>query len=341
MNYIYSTGNEVVDSLRGINFTGNIIPQNWYKTITNEKGKPDLTAIVILADVLYWYRPSVIRSEETGEEIGLKKKFSDDDYLQRSYSQIERQFGLSKRSARNAVVRLEQYGLVKRVTKNFIASNGIPLNNVMFLELNVPKLLEITFPDLYPKSNKNSYKGEIESNFDVTNKREIPLQQQRELPQIKERSDYKISGTNTKITTNITTEKTTKELNMLGLASNHSYPSTKEIEKKIKYNIAYDVLKKDKRIDENNLRDIFSIMIDVFNQKSGTIHVNSVPYDIEQVQSKFLEINQYHFEFVLKSFAGVKNEIRNIRAYIITALYNAPSTMDLNYFNKLKVDSYY
>lgn len=116
LNYIYSTGNEIVDSLRGINFTGNIIPQNWYKTITNEKGKPDLPAIVILADILYWYRPSIVRSEETGEEVRLKKKFTDNDYLQRSYGQLEKQFGLSKRSARNAVVRLEQCGVIERIT---------------------------------------------------------------------------------------------------------------------------------------------------------------------------------------------------------------------------------
>ena len=41
LSYIYSTGNEIVDSLKNISFTGNIIPQNWYKTITSEKGKPD------------------------------------------------------------------------------------------------------------------------------------------------------------------------------------------------------------------------------------------------------------------------------------------------------------
>lgn len=74
MAYVYSSGNAIVDSLRGIEFTGNIIPTNWYKTITNDKGKPDLTAIVILADILYWYRPSIVRTDGLTQEEYLRKK---------------------------------------------------------------------------------------------------------------------------------------------------------------------------------------------------------------------------------------------------------------------------
>ena len=141
--YVYSSGNAIVDSLRGIEFTGNIIPTNWYKTITNDKGKPDLTAIVILADILYWYRPSIVRTDGLTQEEYLRKKFKDSDYLQRNYSQIETQFGISKRSERNAVVRLENIGVIERKTKNIISKGGTPLNNVMYLKLNVPKLLEL------------------------------------------------------------------------------------------------------------------------------------------------------------------------------------------------------
>ena len=57
MKEIYTTGNEIVDANATLNFTGNIIPQAWYKTIIKDSGKPHLTAIVILADIVYWYRP--------------------------------------------------------------------------------------------------------------------------------------------------------------------------------------------------------------------------------------------------------------------------------------------
>lgn len=58
MGYLTS-GNEIVDAMGSINISGNIIPAVWYRTITKENGKPYLLAIVILADIVYWYRPSV------------------------------------------------------------------------------------------------------------------------------------------------------------------------------------------------------------------------------------------------------------------------------------------
>lgn len=340
LNYIYSTGNEIVDSLRGINFTGNIIPQNWYKTITNEKGKPDLPAIVILADILYWYRPSIVRSEETGEEVGLKKKFSDNDYLQRSYGQLEKQFGLSKRSARNAVVRLEQCGVIERITRNFLAANGTPLNNVMFLKLNVPRLLEMTFPEIYPVKDKNSSRVQNSNNFDITNKSESPNQKERDTPLIKDRLHSNIGETYTKSTTETNSKIISKDSNLINGESYRVYPSIKEIKEIIKQNISYDILMTDKRIDRNNLKEILSIMVDVFNQQSGTVKVNSTPYDIELVKERFLEINQFHIEYVLESLKDFKIEIRNIRSYLITSIYNAPMTMEFNYSNRFKLEQY-
>ena len=48
---IYSTGNVIVDEYAKLSITGNIIPQMWYRTIVRDSGKPNLTAIVILADI--------------------------------------------------------------------------------------------------------------------------------------------------------------------------------------------------------------------------------------------------------------------------------------------------
>lgn len=336
LNYIYSTGNEIVDSLRGINITGNIIPQNWYKTITNEKGKPDLPAIVILADILYWYRPSIVRSEETGEEVGLKKKFSDNDYLQRSYGQLEKQFGLSKRSARNAVVRLEQCGVIERITRNFLAANGTPLNNVMFLKLNVPRLLEMTFPEIYPVKDKNSSRVQNSNNFDITNKSEAPNQKERDTPLIKDRLLSNIGETYTKSTTEITPEIISEGSNSIKGESIH--PSIKEVKEIIKQNISYDILMTDKRIDRNKLKDILSIMVDVFSQQSGTIKMNNTNYDIDLVKERFLKTNQFHIEYVLECLEKTKIEVRNIRLYLITSIYNASMTMEFDYSHRVMVE---
>ena len=113
-NPFHSTGSPIVDRMCRLQFTVNVIPAAWYRTIIRDNGKPNLTAIIILSDVVYWYRPVEIRDELTGQLCGFKKKFKA-DILQRNYQQLADQFGISKREAVNAVVELEKIGVVKRV----------------------------------------------------------------------------------------------------------------------------------------------------------------------------------------------------------------------------------
>lgn len=147
------SGNEIVDMVGRISITGNIIPQIWYKTITHPSGKPYLEAIVILSDIVYWYRPTEVRDERTGEVIAYRKRFKA-DLLQRSYADLAQQFGISKREATNAVVALEKIGVVRRHLRT-IDVNGTKTANVLFLEL-VPKaLLALTCGEVTPITFKS------------------------------------------------------------------------------------------------------------------------------------------------------------------------------------------
>lgn len=71
----FHTGSLTVDQMSRLHISGNIIPVTWFKTIRKATGKPNLNAIIILADIVYWYRPVEIRDELTGELIGLRKNF--------------------------------------------------------------------------------------------------------------------------------------------------------------------------------------------------------------------------------------------------------------------------
>lgn len=142
-NPFHSTGSPIVDRMCRLQFTGNVIPAAWYRTIIRDNGKPNLTAIIILSDVVYWYRPVEIRDELTGQLCGFKKKFKA-DILQRNYQQLADQFGISKREAVNAVVELEKIGVVKRVFRT-VRKGGMRNSNVLFLELNVDVLIQLTY----------------------------------------------------------------------------------------------------------------------------------------------------------------------------------------------------
>lgn len=141
----YEYYNETVAKIGELNLEGNIIPHNWYKHITFESGKADLNAIIILSEIVYWYRPTVVKDEATGRVLGTRKKFKS-DLLQRSYESFADQFGLTKRQVSEAIKRLEKSGLLERVFRNFV-SNGMKLSNVLFIKLNADKVKEITVFD--------------------------------------------------------------------------------------------------------------------------------------------------------------------------------------------------
>ncbi len=152
MGYL-STGNKIVDEVSKINFSGDIMPRIWRKTITKENGKPYALARDILSDFVYWYRASEIVNEKT-LEITMKKKFRD-DLLYKSYEQLCEEFGESKRVIRDALKRLEDLGVIKRLFRTVTCSNGMILNNVMYIELIPSVLMELTYPSENPSEKKN------------------------------------------------------------------------------------------------------------------------------------------------------------------------------------------
>jgi len=142
---VYSSGNEIVDEIAEMNFTGNLIPAEWYKTIVGKDNKPKLLAINILADFVYWYRPIEQRDEATGAIVGYRKKFKA-DLLQRSYRQIEEQFGVSKKQARTALDYLSGLGVIKKWLRDEVKKDGTKLHNVMYIEIVPKRIKELTFP---------------------------------------------------------------------------------------------------------------------------------------------------------------------------------------------------
>ncbi len=190
MDVNLNTGNHIVDEVGKLHFTGNIIPETWYQTIVNEKGKLNTIAVLILSDIVYWYRPTEIRDEHT-LSVSYQKKFSA-DLLQRSYEQLCNKFNISKKQARDALIILENLNVIKRHLRTVNTPNGA-LGNVMFIELLIDGLIKVTYPEegaIYKNVNRYSPNSE-----ELITKCDSPV-----CEKVK---------TNTKNTTQITTEIST------------------------------------------------------------------------------------------------------------------------------------
>ena len=181
MNF-FSTGHEVVDQVGSVHLEGNVLPTNWFNSFRLENGKPDVNAVILLSEIVYWHRPTVVRDEDTGQVIRIKKKFKA-DLLQRSYQSFSDQFGFSKQQVKEALDRLEKFGVIKRHFRT-IEANNQKYNNVLFIELITPVLFEVTTLSLSKLGGSTFSNGEA--------------------PHFKK-------GTNTETTTEITTDINTQQ----------------------------------------------------------------------------------------------------------------------------------
>jgi len=140
--------------------TGNITPSDWYEKFTNSRGRPDLSLISVLSEIVYWYRPKKVKDNQTGK-ITYVNKFLGDAW-QTSYEHFEKKFGFSREKLRRIFVKLEQMGICAREFRN-VKLRGQTYNNRLFIHLSSEFLDSCT-------DNKNlaelkTYKNHIKPEF--------------------------------------------------------------------------------------------------------------------------------------------------------------------------------
>ena len=96
-------------------------------------------------------------------------------------------------------------------------------------------------------------------------------------------------------------------------------------------NIDYDVLASDPHVDREQLDEIVDLLQETVCSTRSRIRVAGNDYPAEVVRSKLLKLNSEHIRFVMDFLKQNTTRIRNIRQYLLTALFNAPSTMSSYY----------
>ncbi|WP_279060391.1 DUF6017 domain-containing protein, partial [Gemmiger formicilis] len=96
-------------------------------------------------------------------------------------------------------------------------------------------------------------------------------------------------------------------------------------------NIEYDYLIQDSQIDREQLDEIVELVQETVCSTRSRIRVAGNNYPAEVVRSKLLKLNSEHIRFVTDCLKQNTTRIRNIRQYLLTVLFNAPSTMSSYY----------
>ncbi len=102
----------------------------------------------------------------------------------------------------------------------------------------------------------------------------------------------------------------------------------------IRQNLDYGILCQDSKFDKDRFQEMIDIMLDAVCSTAPTIRINGEDMPQQVVKSRLLKLNSSHIEYVFEVMNKNPSDIRNIKAYLLTALYNASLTID-NYYSAL------
>ena len=105
-------------------------------------------------------------------------------------------------------------------------------------------------------------------------------------------------------------------------------------------NIEYDILSQNVQLDKDRLDELVELMVDTVCSNRKMIRIAGDDYPAEVVKSRFLKIGSSHIEYVLERMRENTTYVRNIKKYLLAALYNAPVTMDSYYTSLVSHDLY-
>ena len=109
-----------------------------------------------------------------------------------------------------------------------------------------------------------------------------------------------------------------------------------EYRKEIRENIEYDHLRRQHPYDD--IDEIADLMLEVLCTQGSFMRIGGKQLYTALVKERFLKLDSSHIEYVLDCLRESTADIRNIKAYLLEMLFNAPTTCGSYYRAKVNHD---
>ena len=124
-------------------------------------------------------------------------------------------------------------------------------------------------------------------------------------------------------------------------------PATRQITHSDKYhayceivreNIEYDALLRERPYDRERLDGFVELMAEVLSSSRETVRINREEMSAEVVKGRLLKLDSGHISYVMDSLDRNTTSVGNVRAYVLSALFNAPVTIRQYYASLVQHD---
>ena len=104
--------------------------------------------------------------------------------------------------------------------------------------------------------------------------------------------------------------------------------------------LSLDALRHDFPLRKDQLEEIRDLLAEICSTQRSMIRIAGEERSAADVRNRLMGLNDGHIRYVLESLDETTTRVRNIRQYLLTALYNAPTTISSYYDARVRHDLY-
>ena len=109
-----------------------------------------------------------------------------------------------------------------------------------------------------------------------------------------------------------------------------------EVREEVKESIECEHLRQELPYDD--VESLLELIVDVLSSTASTMRIGGEVLPVDAVRQRFRQLDSEHIKYVIDSLRQTTTKINNIRAYLLTALYNAPITIGPYYSAAVRHD---
>ena len=290
--------------------------------------------------------------------LSIKNKWFDDNnraYIIYTINSIMEDLGCGKEKAVKVLAELDNtkgIGLVEKVRRGLGKPDIIYVKNFASLEgnvdkketVNTDKIAEVGKSDFRKSENQTSRSQK--TGLQEVGKTDLKKSENQTF-RSSENETQEVGESNpnynkyNKTDLNYIEESYINPITQSGSEKNDVIDDVQKCIELIKENISYNHHMKYDSYGEKELYDeLFQVICEVVCVRRPTIRVAGEEYPYELVKSRFLKLESSHLEYVIDCMKNTTTKITNIKAYMITALYNATTTISHFYQQEVNHDMY-
>lgn len=296
--------------------------------------------------------------------LSMKNRWFDSEnrvYIIYQIAEIMEDFNFSKKTAVRYLNELENFGLVEKKRRGLGLPSLLYVKNfVVFQDHSEPD--DTDFDDVAKDDNLNEnmetsrgIQGETSRGVRTYTSRSVDMETSKGVqketlrgakselqevtkrgPLISKTNSNNININNTKESNNILSNPIVK--NAVDRMGREEESLFEKYTKMVKDNIDYDVLISRHYLEKSMIDGMVNLIVETIISENDYIIISSTKFPKEAVKSRFSKLDISHIEYVLECMNHNTTNIKNIKKYLLAALYNAPTTIDSYYKARVQHD---